>query len=432
MPTETPALSPGIEGEQFQPNLISTQSIKPASTQLLVEQKVPGFIYLQNGRLFHWLAQDKSLVSVFRDDEVNSDEIILFNLNEMQTLLAIVQRKGVTVNGVALYTLSIWRFPEIEFVTRVDEIRLVDDLRFAPYRNRLAWREAPPDGHIYLLDFEKDSGAILIAQPEIQPGSNIGIMSWNSAGDRLIWSDERGIWLSKPEIDQAVAIAGNSTQVSYISGETHTIQVLYNDISFSPDDRFLLARVHALAAQISWWGVVDVKTGRSTIFPDSYSNSQPGSQAIWIAANQLLEAGCDRSGDIWLREWEILPTRADLRYLVTEKRLDIFDLESGDEMLCTGSINTLSLDSRENIVLEIPLQNRQLPMMTRLDPETLVQLDSIEVPYDLNEVAWDPHGRNAILSSTHGATLFYSMSSKSLYDLQPFLGVGVQQPVWIK
>jgi hypothetical protein len=327
----------------------------------------------------------------------------------------------------------------------------------------LAYTTQKQGGKIELLSGQPEMGPVELAVCEGQ-AELICTSSPVWAPDRaeLAWGDSQGVWLAPANGSPVLALPA-SIPITDPRGGTSQITVQYEDLSWSPFGRYLLAKVRPVHSEVRWWGLLDTKTGRQAEIPGTYELGQDTTQAAWMGDGRVV-AGLPGMADInalpKIQVWQVLPTRDDLLLseLETSLPLDLLPPQGGSEAggseaggseaggsEAGGSEagGSEAGDVQYSVIWLSAYRSRYLSFGVRIPDsqvETSLYLLDLkagslakinDLPATIQQLSWSPSGSDGVAWQEHRRILYIPGDGLSPIDLLPEFGSDAHLFTWI-
>jgi len=411
VPAET--LSPGET--QTPPAAAVTASPTSAS-----RQPSGSLLFISGQRLGRWDSQSGR--SVFLAEDVAEYTL------DMQGKFVVFLHASAE-NGENQFTLVLLDLQSEKTRVLLEKTPRIYNLTLSPDSNWVVYTTQEQGGVIYALSTAEDSSPVRVGacQQELD-WECTGSVQWSADSRSLVWSDRQGVWITSPVEPDPVLVVSNTIEVTDPRGNINPVQVTFSELSWSPNGRFILARVSPLNSQVNWRAVIDTRRRMVAQVPGTYQFEDYPAALTWMPDGRLIAAYPVAEGDETplVRIWRIVPTAVNmiLEQVNYPLRIDnIPELQPGSDTTPTYipdwpvlisdrlfGFGLLSTDSR------IP------PLLVTLDLEYGILQKFSGLPEDVREVYWSPRGGGALIVSEQDDYLFTPAFRDSFQDLNPIIG----------
>jgi WD40 repeat protein len=270
--------------------------------------------------------------------------------------------------------------------------------------------------------------------------SECNSLTWSPDSRALLWNDSRGIWISKPPDKPSQPIYDNQVTIIDPAGQSSQLQAHFSGLQWSPLGRFALLDVFPKNSNVSWYAVLDTRTGRLQHLIDSYETSPEQTSVEWLKDGTLALA---HAADSFsgkkpvIQIWNVVPTNPNL--LVALQQYELFpdlgpmvDIETSQratQKLCLdwlyqqqegylqfGAI--LEGNFNRPALFGLKMSNGSITVLTQLDPDT-------------KQVFWSPDGTGLLVIGINGQVLYNSVNGGEVYDLNQTLGADPHDFQWL-
>lgn len=446
---------------------------------------VSDLLYLSQERLLRW--RPPALIP-----QLLAEGVQTFSLTPDGRLVALLRPRRLSANGQPRFDLDLLDLQTLQTASLLKESPPLLQIHLSPDGNWLAYQVDVEEGPIYALPIgdlrqaiaaaptptpqqagatgapltlqETLGGSPVEAAPRpplrlgacslqpacdsldwapVAPGGLIGAPA--AAGAALIWSDPRGIWLASPAqaSGQPRLIQPAEISVADPKGQKSQMQVRFSQAVWSPQGRFILARVQPLNSPIAWYSLVDTLSGRRADIQDSYSQTANQAQARWLPSGDLLVTHASdpaRQVSPFVRLILVRPTSPDL--LVAGKSFDLYSdalpfSASARKIIPVHEVNWAGDPLAGRLPLSIDLVGMDAaPVLFLLDLQVGKLNKLADLPANIAAVYWSPDGSGGLILVTgNGPTglrpLFIALDGSGFYDLEAVLGPNPHEFHWL-
>lgn len=390
-------------------------------------------LFLADSNLMHWQP------SAERTDLLLSD-VWDYAASADAGRIAILQSRKITANGSQLFDINIYEPKSGAINSLVNAIPEPLLLSIAPDGRHVTYWDRHSGGVVKILQVNNPT------QP-IQPGNcassmeaNCQQLLWSPDGRELLWSDSRGIWVSKNSQAARLAVSG-AVQFTDPHGNQSEVNVIYRPIDWSPEGRFILAEAIPSATGVHWLAVLDIRTGQAFELPYTFSNlgqEIPSWAATWLNDGKLALIYNDlETPEKYprIRLYKVMPTNQE--FIVLDREMQIFETEF---MLSAtdhpGNIYSPAwLDQTGPEVVSfalIPSEPVTPPVLVSLNykKDTIGVLHTL--PDDTTDVVWSQNNTDAIVLGEHSRVFWAPTEPGPLLDLHSLFGADFREFLWIE
>jgi WD40 repeat protein len=427
--TSTPTLARTRQISEAPP-ATSLPSLTPTPSQ--APNLISYFLFIAEGKLKRWDHFTQRI-------ETLAEDVVEYSVSQNGQKIALLENKAIAANGVALYRLALLDLETGQTTTIIPDTARIYDLSISPDGRWIAYTSQENGGTIYTLPLETDAQVSKMGECVLEHELHcLSEVVWSPDSSTLLWSDERGVWISDLKQTTPQLVLAKNLQIQDPQGETNEIQVTYEQLSWSPTGRYALAVVSPIASDVRWQGIVDTLTNRLAQIPETYEFKEQSTSATWMPDGELIVAHrSDAQAEQYpfLELWSILPTRDELLKL------------EGTFELPTNSITTnpLYAEARINFYPKwlAAINDRQVALaLTPQDDQFPPTLFIYDLKYDLfeklNEIIYDadsvmvsPDLAGAVITGWHEEILFAPADSAPIVDMRPIFGAKIESPTWL-
>ena len=354
--------------------------------------------------------------------------------------IAVLQSQKITANGSQLFDLNVFEPKTRQIQTLLAAIPEPHLLSISPYGLSIAFWDRQGGGDVIITPSTNPSQPTRTGSCEQKASANCHELLWSPDSRELLWSDSRGIWISKDSQEARLAVPGK-VQITDPQGDQSEVQVLYKPISWSPVGRFILVDVIPSASSVHWLVVIDTRTGVAVELPFTYGtlqSSMPSYAATWLKDGRLALAYVDReqpSRFPRIRIYQVVPTNDE--FIVLDQDRETY--EASDMLSPTdhpGIFYTpgwLGQTSQETISLAlIPSEPVTPPALVSQDLESgdLVILHTL--PDNTLDVIWSHSRADAIILDRVTQTFWGPAEFGPLVEMDSVFGSNSQKFVWLE
>lgn len=453
--THTPTF-PSNKATQVADHILST------ATPVLTES--PGFehtspdnppelpadlIYLSDGKLMRWdhinaipvAFVDTQLISGGLNGQAKGmaprTQVVEYSSDAAQRWIALLVARGITANGVNLFDIAKLDLETGELVKLSENNRRITHLNLSPNGKWLAYQEDEGDTYIRLLQAVPGSEPLTLGKCVWSDSRGCQTAEWAPDSQKLLWSDERGIWYYEIGDVQPVNLFGEALEVMDASGQVQELQGEYERAVWSPKGRYALSTIRTKQIEMFWTGMLDNRTGRMVEVPDTYGSENPSGRVAWLEDGRVLVAtkDIDESRTAQIKIWRVMPAHDNL--LVLDEVIHLGSLPDGDNIASMPARNIFAIDavtpinSRLVCLVMRTAENTIPPSLYCLDLKYRLLHRIVEVPHDVEDLEYSPYNSGIIITGSHGSILYSSMDGNIYLDLNPLLGDSPRKIAWL-
>lgn len=406
-------------------------------------------IYLSDGKLMRW-DHINAFPVAFVDTQLTAGglygqtqgtaphaQVVEYSLDATQRWIAMLVARGITANGVDLFDIAMLDFETGELVKLSENNRRSSHINLSPDGKWLVYQVEEDGIHIRLLRAVAGSEPLTLGECVRSDSRGCETAEWSPDSQKLLWSDERGIWYYEIGDVKPANLFREALEVMDASGEVRKLQVEYEGAVWSPRGRYALTTIRTEQIELFWTGLLDNRTGRMVEVPETYGSENPSGRVAWLEDGRVLVVTKDieESRPAQIKIWRVLPAHDDL--LVLDEVLYLRSLSDGDNIVSMPARSIFAIDA------VTPINSRLVCLVMRTAgytiPPSLYCLDLkyrllhriVEVPHDIENLEFSPDNSGIIITGSHGSTLYSSTDGIIYLDLNPLLGDNPGKIAWI-
>jgi Tol biopolymer transport system component len=410
----------------------SLPTIVPTSTIDAIPHFSSDLLFLSESRLGRWndVSDELSLMAA---------NVVSFTSSENGHNVALLRSRGLGNKNENMFNLDVMDLQTNQTRTILKDIQQIFLLAISPDGQWMAYTSQERGGSIFLLSVENGAAPIKLGNCS-QPDHTLNCDNrpvWSPDSRSLAWSDEQGVWVYTMESDKAVLAVPGKLAVSDPKGELSDVQVSFNQMSWSPQGRYLEAGVSPSGSNVHWQAVLDTRTGRVGEVPETYTQARTSSVLTWLPDGRLCQI---RSSDRQQSQgpvasiYRVLPTRDDLLL-----ELNSFSLQSDAFPSIENNLAELNdvpawleaIDERlVSFAMFLPEQAQPGALFTMdLKYGTVQKIN--ELPNDTQMILWAPDHAGTLIRSQQGEILFIPRDGSAPQNLTPSLGSDAKEFRWL-
>ncbi len=345
--------------------------------------------------------------------------------------------QGITANGMDLFDIDLIDIETGKMVKLSENNRRSSQLNMSPDGKWLTYQIEDHGTQIKLLSTEPGSAPFSLGECTWNDSRDCEMPEWSHDGQKLLWSDGRGVWYYESGGTEPVNLFKNTLEAADAQGVLGEFQVTYEGLTWSPVGRYALTTVHAEPDGSYWTGLLDNRMGRMIQVPDTFGSDSPLGRTAWLEDGRLLVASADtdEGTSAQIKVWRVLPAHEDL--LVLDATYDLRSL-TGDNMIKTqpagmiAAIDTITPISSRLVCLVLrTVENIHPASLYCLDLKYHLLRRIVDVPHDVEELEISPDLSGMIITGRHGSTLYASMDGRIYLDISPLLGDSPGKITWL-
>ncbi len=432
-----PTAFPITDTLQIKSPEVTTPTIAKATTTPTATQASPlaqppyvssDLLFLSEDRLGRWndVSGELSLMAA---------NVTSFASSDNGHKIALLRSRRLATQDTSLFNLDVMDLQTNKTRTILQDTPHIFMLDLSPDGQWIAYTSQEQGGSIYLLETDNSTAPVKLgtcSQPDHTLNCDNGPI-WSPDSRSLAWSDEQGVWMYTFESRQAALAIPGKLDVSDPKGEISHIQVAFSQMAWSPQGRYLKAKISPSGSDVYWQAIMDTRIGRVAQVPETYTQDHNSSVLTWLPDGRLCQIfGSDRQQNQGpaANLWSVLPTRDDLLL-----ELKSFELESGDFPSAVNNLPEINdipawLEAIDNqlvsFLLFLPDQTQSGILFTMDLKYGAVQKIN-DLPYDIQMILWAPDHTGALVISRQGEILFVPRDGGAPKDLVPSLGGDAQE-----
>ena len=371
-------------------------------------------------------------------DMVNNYEISIASKIASQNTqkIALLRPHGVTANGVELYDLDLLDLRSKQLTTLLENTPRLIAMSFSDQGDKLVYIQSEVEDRIFSLSLEPGAKPKQIATCAQEEQITCNSVLWSPDGKSMSWSDMQGIWLADESGSAPRLIQPNQVYVTDPRGQQSTTHVVYDQLAWSPDSKFLLMKIIPSETGVQWYAILDTRKARLVDIPDSADYSNQSAKITWTYEGMLLLAHSSNPEldlPAFIHTWQIVPTSNNI--LGTDQIQNLEAQSSqGPQDAASATICPLSfqrLDAATYRLAMLDAEGKVTGSLNELNMEKNILKPLMEIPPDTEAVLWAPDASGALLLGKHGQILFASILNRKLIDLLPIVGEEAHSFSWL-
>ncbi len=352
-------------------------------------------------------------------------------------LIALLRSHEVTANGIELYDLEILDLETKLMTTLLEEIPRIYAMQFTLQGDRLVYIDREIDDQIIVTKTASGSEPLVIATCHRDGELTCQDAWWSPDGRSLVWSDAEGIWLADDRTSGSRKIQSNLIKILDPKKQESEINVSFEIISWSPDNRFILVKIIPSAQGVQWFSLLDTRQPRLIDIPGTADFSTPAEKIAWTFTGNLMlaQAGNPESKqDPVLKFWQIVPTNNSV--LVAGDHLNLaHDPSTGlRESYTQQIVCPIWLQHVAPNTIRLGLVNpdgQSQAFLAELNLEKNILTQRMAIPGDTEKILWAPDGSGALILGKHGQIVFASLNNQELFDLLSVIEQDAHSFLWL-
>jgi hypothetical protein len=432
--TPTPNLTPSPETTPEPtrtPSLTATSPLQ-GTPQELPEQSSE-LLFINKSGLMRWDYVTNYVTPI-------SDSVIDYSVNHDGRSIAMLRSTNMVANGIELYELVMFDYdtkqirPILENTPRLFSISLSPDGRWVAYYPQ------ENGGRLKVISTGNKDEEIELGFCHQALGNICDAVSWSPDSRKVLWSDQRGLWLSTLAESSQSLITPNTLKTTDPDGETSEIQVSYSDLKWSPAGRFALVKVIPSSSATHWYTIIDTSRENIIEVPDTFLPGTDISNTIWLDNGDLIVAGLTKESGIYQINtaiFEIIPTHNNLvRYKETlefssEVLSNIIIGQEAFENLYLNWIDQSNHQVKKVNLAVISREHNILPTLFQLDleDESLEAINMIQTP--ISDLYWAKDNNGALMTSEDDKLFFIPINGRATLNITQILGTDAAWFTWL-
>ena len=353
--------------------------------------------------------------------------------------VAILRSHGLATQDKNLFNLDLMDLQINHTQTILQDTPPIYLLDLSPDGQWIAYTSQDQGGSIYLLETDNSAPPVKLgtcSQPDHTLNCDNGPL-WSPDNRSLVWSDEQGVWMYTFDSHQTVLAIPGKLDVSDPKGEVSHIQVAFSQMVWSPQGRYLKAKISPSGSDVYWQAILDTRTGRVAEVPETYTQDHNSSALTWLPDGRLCQVlGSDRTQNQGpaANLWSVLPTRDDLLLELKSFKLQSSYFPSVVDNLPEFNDLPAWLESIDDqlvsFILFLPGQARSGILFT-MDLKYGAVQKIIELPYDIQMILWAPDHTGTLVLGQQGEIFFIPRDGGAPKNLVSSLGSDAQEFHWL-
>jgi hypothetical protein len=367
------------------------------------------------------------------------DSVSTFVVNKSGMRIGIIKPKKVVANGEKLFDLVLLDFNEMKLHTILNSARALDHISISPKGDWIVFRSLADNGSIYLVSTTENNGErIKLGTCGQIDKVSCSELVWSNENLYLAWSDESGVWVTKPEEIRTERIIKPEIIIKDPEGNISKVSVRFSNLQWSPFGRFLLAKVSSISSNIQWYAIIDTRRKKVALIPDTFSPIDTETNIFWTPNGRiLLIQGADIASDnsSYIKTWKVTPTRDDL--ILLEKNINIspgmiLNLSHLPDTESALIVHWTQQWKDNEILFGVTWQdNKTASLLLKYDIENGKISELAKIPIFSSKVLWSPDFSGVLIIGNHESLLYKSFISGEILDLSSILGTNATNFFWL-
>ena len=432
--TRTPSITPSPEatlGHNRTPSPTTTSP--PQGTAQELPEQSSDLLFINNSGLMRWDYVTNYVTPI-------SDSVIDYSVNHDGRSIAMLRSTNMVANGIEIYELVMFDYdtkqirPILENTPRIYSISLSPDGRW------IAYYPQENGGRLKIISTRNEDQEIELGFCHQTLGKICDAVSWSPDSRKVLWSDQRGIWLSTLAESSQSLITPNTLKTTDPDGETSEMQVSYSDLNWSPAGRFALVKVIPSTSATHWYTIIDTSREKIIEVPETFLPGTDISNTIWLDNGDLLVAGLTEESvkyQINTAIFEIIPTHNNLiRYKETlefssEVLSNIVVGQEAFEDLYLNWIDQSNQQVKKVNLAVVSSEQNILPTLFQLDleDESLEAINMIQTP--ISSLSWAKDNNGALMTSEEDKLFFIPINGGATLNITQILGTDASWFTWL-
>ncbi len=422
----TPRLPQPGTGSTSAPNETPT----PAFTPTPVPEQSSDLLYISNERLMRWdhVTQFSSLLV---------ENVTAFVVSPSTRQVALLRPCEISSNGAEVFDLDLLDLATKRVVNILEETPRLYEMSFTNLGEQLIFIQRTDGDRIFALNLTDAGEPRLIAACHKEGNLTCDTVIGSPDGRSIAWRDAQGVWMVDDRDPEPRLVQPNQVVVSDPKGQKTQNPVIFDQLAWSPDSRFILLKIIPSVSGVQWYGLLDTRKARLADIPKSGDFSDQSARLFWTNEGGLLLAHSNDTGvdqPPFIQTWRIVPTANNI--LSPDKFLYLgADAAQISSLFPPGvSLYPDWLYQFDPISFGMGIINADGASpahLYRLDMQKNILVEIVQIPADTQQVLWAPDGSGALVLAKSGLVYFVSMPVNNLLDLGATLGETARDFTWL-
>ncbi len=386
-------------------------------------------LYLSDGKLYRW--DHITGYSVLLAENVEA-----YSVDASGEKISLLRSRNVVANGVQLFDLDVLNFKSMQIYSVIEQSPRMDAISISPDGEWIAYRQDSDE--IYLVSSEKSGHSVALGDCRPSLSIHCTQLSWSHDSRSLLWYASEGVWLSDVELRNPQLVQPDQVNILDPEGTINEMQVIFDGLTWSPNDRYALTHIIPSTEGVHWWAVIDTGRGRIVSVPGSSEYASRNIGITWTSDGDLLVLHSSDMSENFLpiaKLWEIVDTKPEILLLKNTIELIPDDISIGEEPdiidndfyidwlkqhdFATFHLGVASMDPQyQSILFSMDITEGSLKLLYTISAES-------------RNVVWSPDGLGALVLGERSQLFFVSFMAGESIDLRTLLGMDAHSFTWL-
>jgi len=253
-----------------------------------------------------------------------SENVLEYSASRNGRLVALLRSRNMVANGIGMYELSILDFDSKQINPIIEQTTRLYSLSMSPNGEWIAYYPQKNGGRLTLIRSDDSDERLELGFCHQDLNTPCDPVSWSADNRSVLWSDQRGLWLTQLDWDAPKLITMNMVEFTDPAGVVSTIQVTFDSLVWSPKGRYAIAEIVPSASIARWYVVIDTRREEFEEVPNSFQAGTEAGNTVWLSDGLLAVGHLNKTGDepnIMISIYEVVPTHPGIFLAVKELRL---------------------------------------------------------------------------------------------------------------
>lgn len=426
-PISSETLPPKTQGLAKEPTAPISIPLQLTNTPDFTPLNSSDLLYISKGHLMRWdhLTGYSGILTTNVSDYAASDS---------GSQIALLRTRGITANGLALYDLAILDLDTKLLKTLIQSITKVEALSISPDGQWITYIQPDQGNQIFILATQSHGLPTVLGSCNPNRDDFSTKINWSPDSKYVVWSDLEGVWLSHLKKNTLRLVQSNHVSILNPQGESIEIEVMFQDLLWSPNGRYVLAKTIPDASRVGWYSIIDTKRERLVQVPDSYVSDLDGFFTIWLQDGSIITTQHNvtiGSGVPTLKHWLIFDTHEKILVQNQLIQIPLEYLPIQNHKYAFG-INWLTQNSDGNLTFEVSSPgSAAAPRMFSLDLVENKIEKFLELPIHPKSIKIAPDGGGVLIIGEEDQLFFVTLLDGKSRNLRPLFGSDAQKFNWL-
>jgi hypothetical protein len=402
-------------------------------------------IYIQGGRLMLWDHQKNRALDIFNrlGTAADDDNLVLmlrldkFDMDAIQHKIALSFSTGMSANGIEVFTIAIYDVETNRLIRLVEKTPRILDLSISGDGKFIAYLSESEKPTLVVMPVDVEAEPVLTFHCLKSHDGQIPELDWSADSRKISWADAVGLWTYDFDKNAAETVLGSAVGFVDQEGQRIQVDVSYTDLDWSPQGRYLTARIRPVGAEVYWLALVDTRLQKFVEIPDTYRADQKdsGGQIAWLDDGRLVVAHASgEAARARISIYQILPASKD--YLVLSESIDLNNVSTQNLAAATPTASCVSVHKLKPVnsrIISFVCSHPGVsahPYLYILDFKKLSLQQLGQAPHDIQDILWSANFEGVVMVGEHGSVLYLSRDENLIEDLLPLVGDYPDQVNW--